>query len=266
MWSVQPGMFGWFHIMGILVAVGFGVAGVMLGRKLREREHRVAVRRILWGIEIGFVVLEFAKEAYYAISGGGYRWDLFPMQICSVIFLVLPIALLCRDGIVKDSILGFIGFCSLTGAVFYLCKPAVALSSRYIIFSMHSFLWHWMMILTGTFVIVSFDLLKKKPLRILLGSYTVWLVFAVLSAVVNNIMHVTAPELHIDYYHIGYEKVVYPLLNLVFPYPEPYLPFFLVFLVYFAAGTVAVYYAAVGICRLGRRNRKKTEGVTDDET
>lgn len=253
MWSVQPGLFGWFHIMGMLVAIAFGYAGVVLGRKCKVGGSDGKAKRFLWIIEISFIVLETAKETYYAIASGGYRWDLFPMQICSIIFIVLPIALVCRDGVVKDSILGFVGFCSLASAVFYLCNPAAAISMPYILLSLHSMFWHWLMILTGTFVIVSFDLPKKKPVRLLIGSYTVWLIFAVVSVVINNVAHAVVPELHIDYYHIGYEKVVYPLLNLIFKYPEPYPLFFLTFLVYFALGTVAIYYAVIGIGRLNRR-------------
>lgn len=261
MWAVQPKLFGWFHILGIVIALGFGYAGVLLGRKFRAKDCEKTVTRLLWGIELCFLVLEVSKETYYAIASGSYRWDMFPMQICSVIFLVLPIALVCKDGLVKDSILGFNGFCSLAGAVFYLCNPTVALNSQYILLSVHSFFWHWLMIMTGTFLIVSFDLLHKDARRLLIGSYTVWFIFAIIAAVVDNIAYVTAPELNIDYYHIGYVKVVYPVLNLIFRYPEPYLLFFLTFLVYFALGTVCVYYAAKGVCRLDHRFRKNREGA-----
>lgn len=261
MWSVQPALFGWFHILGIVVAAGFGYAGVVIGRKYKAKDCGGKVKRILWAIEITFIVLEAAKEIYYAIENGGYRWDLFPMQICSIIFIVLPVALLCRDGVVKDSIYGFIGICSLTGALFYLCNPTVALNSPYILLSMHSFVWHFLMIMTGTFVLVSFDILNKNTKRTLVGAYTVWLIFAVIAAVVNNIAHAAAPQLNIDYYHIGYVKVIYPLLNLFFKYPEPYIPFFLIFLVYFGLGTVGVYYAARGISNLNRAFlKKKREG------
>lgn len=258
MWSVQPGLFGWFHILGLLVAVIFGYAGVLLGRKFKAKECCEKVRRILWIIEACFVALEAAKEIYYAIASGGYRWDMFPMQICSIIFLVLPIALVCRSGVVKDSIFGFIGFCSLAGAVFYLCNPTAALHAPYILLSLHSYLWHWLMIMTGTFIIVSFELLKKDRKSLLLGSYTVWFIFAVIAAVANNIAHATAPQLNIDYYHIGYVKVIYPLLNLIFKHPEPYIPFFLSFLLYFALGTIAVYYAAKGLCGMDRKILKKS--------
>ena len=252
MWSVQPGLFGWFHILGLLVALAFGYAGVALGRKYKANECGRKVKRILWIIEICFVTIEAAKEIYYAIASGGYRWDMFPMQICSIIFIVLPIALVCRDGLVRDSILGFIGFCSLTGAVFYLCNPTAALNAPYILLSIHSYVWHWLMIMTGTFVIVSFDLLKKDKIRLLTGSYTVWFIFGVIAAVANNLAHTFAPQLNIDYYHIGYVKVIYPLINLIFKYPEPYIPFFICFAIYFALGTVAVYYAARGIGRLNQ--------------
>lgn len=223
------------------------------------------MKLILWIIEACFIVLEIVKEVYYAVDSGGYRWDLFPMQICSIIFLVLPVALLCKDGIVKDSILGFIGFCSLASAVFYLCNPAAAITTPYILLSIHSFFWHWMMIMTGTFVIVSFDLLHRNTIKTLVGSYTVWLIFAVISAVVNNIANSIAPNLKIDYYHIGYAKVIYPVLKLIFQYPEPYLVFFFSFLVYFALGTIGVYYAAKGVCRLNHIIFRKKESEVADE-
>lgn len=260
MWSVQPTLFGWFHILAMIVAVGFGYAGVVIGRKFKANECGDKVKLILWIIEICFVTLEVAKETFYSVESGAYRWDMFPLQVCSIIFLVLPVALICKDGIVKDSVLGFIGFCSLEAAVFYLCNPTAALHAQYIWLSVHSFFWHWLMIMTGTFIIVSFDLLKKNTLRIIAGSYSVWFAFAIISAIIDNIANVTVPHLHIDYYHIGYEKIVYPLLNLIFEYPTPYIPFFLCFITYFAIGTVGVYYAAKGICALNHLIfRKKRE-------
>lgn len=259
MWSVQPKLFGWFHIVGLLFVIVFGYLGVLVGRKFKAKDDEKKAKTILWIVEICFIVLEGAKETYYAIENGGYRWDLFPMQICSIIFLVMPIAILCKNGIVKDSILGFIGFCSLAGAAFYFCNPTVALNSKYIILSMHSYIWHWLMIATGTFIIVSFDLLKKDTLRMLVGSYTVWFIFAILAAIINNVCYKLAPELNIDYYHIGYVKVVYPVLNLLFKYPEPYTLFFITFIVYFALGTVGVYYIAKGIRNLNHKIFKKNE-------
>ena len=114
------------------------------------------------------------------------------------------------------------------------------------------------MIATGTFVIVSFDLLKKDTVGILVGSYAVWFIFAVIAAIFNNVANFYAPELNVDYYHIGYVKVVYPLLKLIFKFPEPYVPFFLCFLVYFALGTLAIYFAAKGITKLNNTVFHKT--------
>ena len=265
MWSVQPKLFGWFHILGMIAAILFGYIGVVIGRKFKAKEQGGKVKGILWVIEACFIALEIVKETFYAIDNGGYRWDMFPMQICSIIFIVLPVALLCKDGIVKDSILGFIGFCSLAGAAFYFCNPTAALNTPYILLSLHSFFWHWLMIMTGTFIVVSFELLKKNTLKILLGSYAVWFAFAVVAAIINNVAHMNAPELNIDYYHIGYVKVVYPILNIIFKTPEPYVPFFLCFMVYFALGTVGVYYAAKGVCKLNHIVFKKDKGRVVNE-
>lgn len=257
MWSVQPKLFGWFHILGIFIGIVFGYAGVLLGRKFKAAEKGKQVKLVLWIFEGCFIALEAAKEIYYAVENGGYRWDMFPMQICSILFLVLPVALLCKDGIVKQAVLSFIGFCSLAGAVFYLCNPAVALASEYVLLSLHSFFWHWLMISVGTFIMVSYDLLNTDTKKTLLGSYAVWLIFAFLSAIANNVAYITAPELNIDYYHIGYVKVIYPVLNILFRYPDPYIPFFICFLIYFALGTLGIYYAAKGICKLNHVIFKK---------
>lgn len=267
MWSVQPKLFGWFHILSMVLGIAFGYAGVVLGRKFKaeDGDGRKA-KLVLWIIEVMFIVLEAAKEIFYAIENRGYRWDLFPMQICSIIFIVLPIALICKDGLIKDSVLGFIGFCSLAGASFYLCNPTAAFGAEYILLSLHSVFWHLLMILTGTFIIVGYELLSKNTIKILLGSFAVWFAFAIIAAVINNIAYVTVPELNIDYYHIGYVKVIYPVLNLIFKYPEPYIPFFLCFVVYFALGTIGVYYAGKGICKLNHKIFKKDQSEAADET
>lgn len=261
MWYAQPKLFGWFHIFGMSAAIIFGYIGVVIGRKFKAEERCGKVNVFLWVIESCFVVLEIIKQIFYTIDSGGYRWDMFPMQICSIIFIVLPVALLCKDGVVKDSVLGFIGFCSLAGAAFYFCNPTAAFNTPYVLISLHSFFWHWLMIMTGTFIVVTFGLLKKNTLKVLLGSYAVWLAFAIVAAVINNVAYIIAPELNIDFYHIGYVKVIYPVLNLIFKTPEPYFAFFLCFMLYFALGTVGVYYAAKGVCKLNRIIfKKKAEG------
>ncbi|MDD7165104.1 MAG: YwaF family protein [Clostridia bacterium] len=259
LWSaeLQPKLFGWFHILGILFAIAAGYGGVLLGRKFKDNKKGVSV--CLWTAEITLIVLEVAKEIFYAIENGGYRWDMFPMQICSIIVFVLPVVMFIKDGTLKDSILGFLGFCSLAGAIFYFCNPTAAFNTPYVLLSVHSFLWHWIMIATGTFIIVVYGLLGKKKLKLLVGAYAVWFVFAVIAAVANNVAYAVSPELNIDYYHIGYVKVVYPILNIFFKTPEPYtyIPFFLCFMVYFALGTVGIYYAAKGVEKLNHKIFRK---------
>ena len=94
MWTadLQPKLFGWFHISGILLAIAAGYGGVLLGRKLKDNKKGVSV--CLWIAEISLIVLEAVKEIFYAVENGGYRWDMFPMQICSIIVFVLPIVML----------------------------------------------------------------------------------------------------------------------------------------------------------------------------
>ena len=255
MWGadLQPKLFGWFHILGMVLAVGFGYGGVLLGRKFKETSDKGKAILILSVAEAALVLLEVVKQIFYTLESGSYRWDMFPMQICSVIIFVLPVAIIAKRGVVKNSALGFVGFCSLAGAIFYFFNPAAAFNTPYVLMSLHSFLWHWIMIATGTFVIVSFDLLRKSTVGMLVGSYAVWFVFAVVAAVSNNVANFYAPELNVDYYHIGYVKVIYPLLNIVFKRPEPYVPFFLCFLVYYALGTVAIYFAAKGVTKFNNK-------------
>lgn len=42
MWGadLQPKLFGWFHILGMVLAVGFGYGGVLLGRKFKEKDNK----------------------------------------------------------------------------------------------------------------------------------------------------------------------------------------------------------------------------------
>lgn len=38
MWSVQPKLFGWFHIVGLLIVIVFGYLGVVVGRKFKAKD------------------------------------------------------------------------------------------------------------------------------------------------------------------------------------------------------------------------------------
>lgn len=246
-WVNKPEMFSWFYFLGFLGVIAFCTLGIVLGKIFPVKKDYKKTALVLFIAELILIALELFKQIFILTSNNHYDWNLFPFQICSMIVYVLPILSIFRKGIVKEAVQGFIAFFCVAGATFYFFKPAAALNADYILISLQSFLWHWLIIGIGSFIITSYEMFKKKQLHIMLGGYVFFIALAVIAAVVDYIAYLTNPGLQLNYFYIAYDiKPFYPVLNLIFKEPKPYLLYFVVFLIYFGIGALAIY----GISRL----------------
>ncbi len=241
-WSNQPGMLSWFYFLGIFAAIAFCALGVFLGKKYPVRKCERKSTTIIFITEMVLVTIELFKQIFLAASNSYYDWNNFPFQICSMIVYVLPILLISKNELEKEAVQGFIVFFCLAGAVFYFFKPAAALKTPYILISLQSFLWHWLIIGIGSFIVSSYELFKKKQLHILLGGYALFITIAILAAIIDYNAYLKNPNLGLNYFYIAYgQKPFYPILNLIFTTYKPYFLYFGCFIIYFGIGALAIY-------------------------
>ena len=241
-----------FIIIGFIGVIGFGLLGAFLGNKYKMNTNRKEASTILLVVEAILIVSEIFKQIFLALNGG-FEWERFPFQICSLIVYIIPIISFVKNEKIKDALTGFLAFFCMTGGLFYFVKPAAALNTPYMLISLQSFIWHWLIIFTGVFVIFSYRLFEKSQLRIIVGPATLFIILSIIAGVVDYILFSVAPELNVNYFYISYgAKPFYPVLNLIFKEQHPYLLYFVCFLIYYIAGACIIYgiSRAVHIIRL----------------
>lgn len=154
--------------------------------------------------------------------------------------------LLIKKESVKDFFVSFISFFCMTGAFFYFVKPTTALNSPYILISIRSFLWHLMIFFTCTFLIESYDVLKRKIHKFFFKEYILSLVFLTTAVTIDTLCYFYCPEEEINFFYIAYgTKPFYPILNHIFDTTEKgmkYYPlYFFAFAIYYELRTYLMF-------------------------
>lgn len=154
--------------------------------------------------------------------------------------------LLIKKESVKDFFVSFISFFCMTGAFFYFVIPTTALNSPYILISIRSFLWHLMILFTCTFLIESYDVLKRKIHKFFFKEYILSLVFLTIAVTIDTLCYFYCPEEEINFFYIAYRtKPFYPILNHIFDTTEKgmkyYALYFFAFAIYYELGSYLMF-------------------------
>lgn len=154
-------------------------------------------------------------------------------------------------------------FC-MTGAFFYFVKPTTALNSPYILISIRSFLWHLMILFTCTFLIESYDVLKRKIHKFFFKEYILSLVFLTTAVTIDTLCYFYCPEEEINFFYIAYgTKPFDPILNLIFNTTEKemkYYPLcFFAFAIYYGLRTYLMFVFSSVLDHLYHTIRRKKD-------
>lgn len=252
-WSHKLQSMGLVHIIGIVSAVIFGIAGGILAKKTKKPEKVYAVTGI------SFIVLELLKLIFMITTTGTYPLEKIPFQICTVELFFLWAVPLVKNEKIKNGMIAYT-IIGLIAAVFYYVKPSTVLNSSYIFLSLQAMLWHDIVIMIGVFSIVHFNIYGKKGKRYIIDGYVFWLVLTVIAVILDVILSKTLPEANINFFYLSpvQESVMYPVLNILFKKPSPYPLFVLSFIIYYSLGVAALYGILTGIDAIkGKKKNNK---------
>lgn len=93
----------------------------------------------------------------------------------------------------------------------------------------------------------------------MLKGFAIWIVFLFSSIAVNELCNIVAPDIGFNFFYTNsnQDKVIYPLLNLLFSGPQPFIAFVISFILYFLVGVFAFYGLATIIFKLCSHIRNK---------
>ncbi len=160
-WPMTPPQaYGPFHLTFTLV--GFALS-LLLAWKLRNiGEKRGKILLLCLG---AFLLLtEIYKQLfhYYCYGERGYKWWIFPFQMCSVPMYLCLIAPLLKPGPVRKGMYNFMMIYNLLGGFIAFFEPS-GLNHDYWSLTLHSYMWHMLLVFIGLFL--SFAGLGGKTMK-----------------------------------------------------------------------------------------------------
>ncbi len=255
--AIGPGMFSGFHLLWLGIMVVFSAAvALLLGRKHTEKRDRTVV-----GVFAGILVLgEVFKQLFWWEFYGYYRWQIFPFQFCSVPIYVAVFAAVCPWEKVRELCFRFLAFFGIIGGLAVMLVPVEVLYTYFVAISLHSMIWHSILVAMGVYLIVSRG--YGRRLVELLQPFYMFLVFVIL-AIVGNVLvyklhlehHAVDDDMLSMFYLSPYYPTSFPLLGGVQEFSYPL--FVLTYVALFTAFSMIVW----GVARLCRVKKKEKLAV-----
>ncbi len=258
MWKTQPKFYGGLHLFAIAFMVVCGVVGVILGIKYKGKKYEKQRDKALTILGFVIIALEVFKIIFKLIVKEDADLRLISFQICSIPMYLLPFIYRMKEGRLKKAFLGYVAFQAFVSAFFYFVKPVAIISTKYIILSMHSMIWHSLLVCIAMFVMISYEMLNKKGFEYLVSGNILWVITAFIAMIADVILRKAFPGSLVDLFYIAPGSTFkYPLLSIFFPKPEPYALYFICFLIYYTLGAFIIYGLGCGITALVSRKKAK---------
>ena len=131
--SPMPRVWGTYHVLMLAVAVFAVYLLWRYGRDASDHTFRVIVGTI-WGVLVLFEVLKQGVSSSFIVADRlvlAYPWSIFPFQLCSTPFYILPFVAFWRDGFLRRACMAYSATFALFGGLIVLLTPASVFSITY---------------------------------------------------------------------------------------------------------------------------------------
>ncbi len=147
-----PKAYGPFHLTFALV--GFAVV-FLLAWKFRNLDHKKG-RILLFCVGIFLLLCEVYKQLfhYYCYGEIGYKWWIFPFQLCSVPMYLCLLAPILKQGRITKGMYNFMMIYNLLGGFITFFEPS-GINLEYWGLTLHAYTWHMTLVFVGLFLTFS---------------------------------------------------------------------------------------------------------------
>ena len=243
--DVGPGMFSWFHLLSLALMVLMTVAVC----KIWGTKHDPKTERRVIGVFAALLVLcEVFKQLFWFEFYGYYRWEIFPFQFCSVPIYISVFAALVPSDKVREVCYRFLAFFGIIGGIAVMAVPTAVLYTYFVSISIHSMVWHAILIAMGAFLIVSRG--YGRNFKELLAPFIMYL-GCIVTAIIGNILvyklhlgtDACQPGDNLSMFYISpYYPTQLPVLGIVQEFSYPL--FVVCYIAFFSALTLLVWFTA----------------------
>jgi uncharacterized membrane protein YwaF len=209
------------------------VMSLVFGRKHDPKTDR----RVITAMALTLLAGEIFKQLFWFEYYQYYRWEIFPFQFCSVPIYVSLFAAFAPWDKAREVCYRFLAFFGIIGGLAVMLVPSAVLYTYFVPISLHSMIWHAILVGMGVYLIVSRG--YGKELKELVAPFFMFLGF-VCMAIIGNILvyklHLGTDACHEGdnlsmFYLSPYYPTQFPLLGAVqeFSYPVFVLSYVAIF-------------------------------------
>ena len=185
----RPQIYGWFHILWLVITVASTVLLCHWGKKASHRQ----VCNIVLAVAVTVAVLEIYKQVNYTFSvmedgsiRTDYQWYAFPFQFCSTPMYVGLLAGVIRKGKVHQVLCAFLASYAIFAGVCVMLYPADVFIQT-IGINIQTMICHGSMITVGVYLLYSGHV--KAEHKTILKAVPVFATGVALAAVMNEIAY-----------------------------------------------------------------------------
>ena len=250
----KPGMYGWFHLMWILIAIGF-IIYFALKNKYTEKQLKV----VLLTYGIGSFVLEALKQVSWAATidtvtntiSWHYSWYSAPFQLCTMPIYISILACFFKKGKVRDALLSFLAFFTILGSIATAFYPVTVFVGD-ILINVHTMYLHIGSLVVSIYILMSkeLDISFKK----LLSGYNIFIICVVIAEILNIVVYksgILNGETFNMFFISPYFPCTLPVFSIIYE-KVPFILFIIIYLVFIFIGGLIVY----GITKLFTKKTK----------
>jgi len=171
--------YGLFHLGVMGIGITLAIISAYLGRNLSARRRDV----LLFALGLLLALSECYKQLFltFVMYRGSYSWWHLPFQLCSIL-MYLCLLILWLHGSLHQTVLEFLGSYTLIGALGAFIQPD-GMFYRYWTLTLHSFIWHILLVFIGFFV--GFSALPRQKIQPFLRAVLLYLLLAAMALILN---------------------------------------------------------------------------------
>ena len=249
--DVGPGMFSWFHILWLVIMV---VSSIAISLTVAKKHNPKYDRIVITIFSIILIICEVFKQLFWFEFYGYYRFEIFPFQFCTVPIYVSIAASIIPSNKAREICYRFLAFFGIIGGLAVMLIPTAVLYTYFVAMSIHSMVWHSVLVIMGVYLIVSRGYGNKIkelfiPSLMLLG----FVILAIIRNILVYKLHLGTPNCqpgdNLSMFYISpYYPTQLPLLGIVQQFSYPL--FVLCYLILFNSFSLIVWVISKGIRKL----------------
>lgn len=246
----QPGMYGWFHIVSLVLMVVVTILFCRFGKNWDKR-------KVLLTTAITVVILEVYKQVNFSFASENgfafdYQWYAFPFQFCSTPMYIGLLAGLWKKGKIHDAACAYLATYAVFAGVCVMLYPVTVFVPQ-IGINIQTMICHGSMIVIGVYLLYTGYV--KPAHKTILKAIPVFVVCVGMAVVMNEIAHASGllqresfDMFYISPYSVS-ELPVYVQVQAVVPFPWCLV----LYILGFSLAAYIMLLIAMGIAKLAKK-------------